>query len=295
MPAEALSPERRWDNERHFWPNRDASRFVTAGGIRWHLYQAGRGPTMLLVHGTGSSAHTWRDLLAAFAADHTVIAPDLPGHGYTASVNEQRYSLDGMSTALAALLGTLGLAPGYAIGHSAGAAIVSQMVLAGHIEPRRIVSINGAFLPFAGAASAIFSPLARMLAASTTLAGLIARRARDRAVIERMIAGTGSRLDREGVDLYARLVQDPRHVTAALEMMGRWSLGSFERDLSRLRVPLTLLVGDRDLAVPPSQARRLQSRLPCADLVVMPDLGHLAHEEAPQRVIDCLRTSLAGG
>ncbi len=53
-----------WERDRGSWPNSGASRFVTAAGIRWHVQQMGSGPALLLVHGTGASTHSWREVLA---------------------------------------------------------------------------------------------------------------------------------------------------------------------------------------------------------------------------------------
>ena len=283
-----------WDRDRWTWPNREASRFVTAGGLRWHVQQAGQGPVVLLIHGTGSSTHTWRDFLPDLARDHIVIAPDLPGHAFTAPPVAGGYSIQGMCASLQALLRALNVEPDYCIGHSAGAAILCHLALTGMASPRRIVSLNGAFLPFAGAASAIFSPVAKFLAGNRTLARLIARRAQGVASIERIIAGTGSRLDAEGLALYSRLVGDPRHVAAAFAMMGNWDLHSFERELGGLKTPLTLIVGEGDLAVPPSQGWQVQARVATAELRLVPGLGHLAHEEDPERILALARSTFAG-
>ena len=74
-----------WERDGRDWPNREASRFVEAGGLRWHVQQMGRGPVLLLLHGTGASTHSWRALLPLLAKSFTVVAPDLPGHGFTAT------------------------------------------------------------------------------------------------------------------------------------------------------------------------------------------------------------------
>ncbi|MFI5243279.1 MAG: alpha/beta fold hydrolase, partial [Gemmatimonadales bacterium] len=65
------------------WPNGHASRFIDAGGQRWHIQIMGRGPALLLVHGIGAATHTWHELAPRLSARFTVIAPDLPGHGFT--------------------------------------------------------------------------------------------------------------------------------------------------------------------------------------------------------------------
>jgi magnesium chelatase accessory protein len=134
--------------------------------------------------------------------------------------------------------------------------------------------------------------VAKLLAGSATLSRLIARRAQGVASVERIIAGTGSRLDALGLDLYSRLVGDPRHVAAAFAMMGNWDLHSFERELGSLTTPLTLIVGERDLAVPPAQGRQVQGRVANAELRLVPGLGHLAHEEAPETILPIVRSAL---
>jgi magnesium chelatase accessory protein len=271
------------------WPLREHSRVLTAGGLRWHVQCLGRGPAVLLVHGTGAASHTWRGLAPLLARHYTVVAPDLPAHGGTARpADDDQMTLPGMAVGLQALLGTLGVEPALAVGHSAGAAILARMCLDGAIAPRGLVSLNGALLELPGLPRAVFSPLARLLAASP-LPRLFAWRARDRSAVERLVASTGSQLDAAGVDLYARLVRDPAHVEGVLTMMARWDLAALEADLPALAVPLLLVVGLQDGTVPPSEGRRLRDRVPRAELVELPGLGHLAHEERPATVAQLLR------
>ena len=270
------------------WPLREHSRVVTAGGLRWHVQCLGRGPAVLLVHGTGAASHTWRGLAPLLASHYTVIAPDLPAHGGTARpVDDDRMTLPGMAGGLKALLGALEVEPALAVGHSAGAAILARMCLDGAIAPRGLVSLNGALLELPGLPRAVFSPLARLLAASP-LPRLFAWRARDRAAVERLVASTGSQLDAAGVDLYARLVRDPAHVEGVLTMMARWDLAALEAELPGIALPLLLVVGLQDGTVPPSEGRRVRDRVPGAQLVELPGLGHLAHEERPATVAQLL-------
>jgi len=160
------------------------------------------------------------------------------------------------------------------------------MALDGLIAPRGLASVNGAFLPFGGAAGVLFAPIAKLLGSNSVLPRLVARRAGDAAAVRRLIAGTGSTLDARGVDLYTRLVSCPSHVAAAFAMMGHWDLHSLERDLPRLAVPLTLIVGANDRSVPPDQAVRIQQRLAASTVHCLPRLGHLAHEEAPAKIAE---------
>ena len=102
------------------WPNRAASRFVTAGGLRWHVQVVGEGPVLLLLHGTAAGTHSWRDMMGPLAEHFTVVAPDLPGHAFTSAPPAAKLSLPGMAGAVAELLRVMNLSPVLAAGHSAG-------------------------------------------------------------------------------------------------------------------------------------------------------------------------------
>ncbi len=291
-PAPTDAPD--WSVDGKDWPGREASRFAKAGGLLWHVQDHGpasrarrRGerPVALLVHGTGAAGHSFRGLVPLLAGRFRVLVPDLPGHGFSAPLPAGRTSLPGMAEALAGLLARLGVAPVLAVGHSAGAAILARMALDGQLAPALLVALNGALLPLAGLAGLVFSPLARLAAASPLVARLFARHAaRDPAMVANLLRDTGSRLDPEGVELYRRLARRPGHVQGALAMMAGWDLAPLARDLPGLPVPLRLLVGRNDRTVPPATARRVKALLPAAELVYLPGLGHLAHEERPETV-----------
>jgi magnesium chelatase accessory protein len=193
-----------------------------------------------------------------------------------------------MSDSVASLLGALPFSPRYCVGHSAGAVVLCRMALDHRIEPRLIIAINGAFLPLGGAAGVLFSPLAKLLSKSAFLPRVVSRRAGNLESVARVLRGTGSKVDSQGLDLYARLVRNPQHVAGALAMMGGWDLRSFARDLPRLTVPLALMVGANDRTVPPSQAFEVQRLVPHAVVRTIAGLGHLAHEEQPASAADAI-------
>lgn len=278
-----------WESDGRGWPSRDASRFLVAGGLRWHVQVAGSGPVMLLVHGTGAATHSWARLLPPLAARFTVVAPDLPGHGFTDMPPPRRMSLTGMGDGLGALLAALDFRPTLVVGHSAGAAILCRMALDRVLAPDLIVGINGALLPFRGVAGNLFGPLARLAAGTSLLPRLFSWHARvDGHMVRRLIRDTGSRIGGVELEMYQRLAQRPGHVAAALAMMAHWDLEALRRDLPRLPIPLALLVGLRDRAVAPSEARRVRSILPSTRFVEFPRLGHVAHEEDPATVAEAI-------
>lgn len=270
------------------WPHATRSRLVEAAGLRWHVQAwprpPGAGQDVLLLHGTGASTHSWRDVAPRLAARMGVWAVDLPGHAFTAPAPTGLGSLPGMAIGIQDLLDVLGAAPAWIVGHSAGAAIAVQMALGNPRGLRGIVSLNGALVPLDGMHFAFFSPLARLLALHPLVPRAVAWHGTHSSLAARLLASTGSVLDDEGQALYQRLVSDPAHVQGALAMMARWDLHALEQRLPELSVPLHLVTGSRDRTVPPADAARVQARVRGASWTSLPGLGHLAHEERPAEV-----------
>lgn len=271
-----------WRVDGRDWPNREHSRFVPSGGLTWHVQEWGEGPSLLLLHGTGAATHSFRDLAPALAERFRVLMPDLPGHGFTGMPSDSGLSLAGMAGLCAALIPSTAFVPEIAIGHSAGAAILVEMALRGMIRPKAIIAINGALRPMRGAA--VFSPLAKLLFVNPLAPRLFAWRAGGRDATRRLLEGTGSTLDADGIALYERLFRKPGHVAATLGMMANWDLNRLQRDIPKLQVPLTLIAAAHDRAVPPQDAREIAARAPLARVVTLDYGGHLVHEEQPDRL-----------
>lgn len=270
---------------------RDAPRFpgpserLRAGGVDWRVMRRGeRGPEILLLHGAGASAHSWDEAAADLAEDHRVTAPDLPGHAFSSAGPPSRQGLPAMAAALAQLLATLEVSPRLIAGHSAGAAVALRLTLDGAAAPAAIFAVNGALAPFRGLAGVLFPPMAKALALNPfTPRAFAAAMGADPLAAGRLIRGTGSTAPRRSMAFYRRLFATPAHVDGALRMMAQWDLEPMLAELPSLPCPLILSVGGKDRAVPPDEAERLAARLPFARLERHADLGHLMHEEAPER------------
>jgi magnesium chelatase accessory protein len=277
-----------WATDGAHWPHRERSRFVEAGGLRWHVQHWPRpqAPVLLLLHGAGASTHSFAALAPLLATRFEVIAPDLPGHGYSGPAPAGAAGMAGMAAGVAALLQALQAAPELIVGHSAGAAVAVTLVLDALATPRAIAGINAALLPLRGLAGSFFSPAAKLLALNPLVPRFFAWRAADRFVLDRLLASTGSQVTEDSRRCYGRLIANPGHVAGTLAMMAQWDLPALAARLPRLAVPLHLLVGERDATIPPADAERVQALLPGSTRVVLPGLGHLAHEEEPRRVAE---------
>ena len=284
-----------WETHRHDWPHANLSRFVQASGVRWHLQQAGsQGPRVLMLHGTGASTHTWRDLLPTLGADFTVVCPDLPGHALSHIAPGWRPGLREMAGALDDLLRALNLQPQAVVGHSAGGAVAAQWVLGRQSQTPAgkpiLIGLNPAWLPIPGMASWMFPVAAKVLALNPLSALWIARHGKRPGVVKKLVDETGSRLDAQGVEYYARLIRQPAHVRGVLAMMAAWDMGALGRRMPELRGPVFMHLGGRDTTVPTSWSGRTYAAVAHARGITEPELGHLAHEEAPALVADHIRS-----
>lgn len=233
------------------------------------------------MHGTGAATHSWRDLAPLLARHFTVVAPDLPGHGFTEMPGRAGLSLPGMAGGLAALLRVLELTPAITVGHSAGAAVLARMILDRMIAPRALVSLNGALLPLFGLSGQIFAGLAKVMFAVPFVPRLFAAQAGSPETFARLLRGTGSTIDARGTEFYRRLAANQVHAGAALGMMANWDLQPLSRGLRLLPCPLLLVTGSNDRTVPPHEATRVRNMVPGARVLTQPGLGHLSHEEDP--------------
>ncbi|NBB25628.1 alpha/beta fold hydrolase [Porphyrobacter sp. SLTP] len=282
-----------WNREGLIWPHREASDFVSLGAKRWHVQRMGSGPPLLLLHGTGASVHSWRGLMPLLAQSHTVIAPDLPRHAFTTGHDAYAMSLPAMAGEIAGLMQALDIQPTAIIGHSAGAAIALQMALDhGYTGP--IIGLNSALRPFPGALAQIFPAVAKALFVNPLVprffAGSIDLVGGAKKFLWR---STHSHIDAEGLACYRTLLKHPAHAGGALAMMANWDLPGLRLRMGEVRNPVLLIHGANDPAIPLDWAKDAHSWLANARLDVLPGLGHLAHEEAPEKAAALIAAFLA--
>src|SRR4051794_33520932 len=110
-------------------------------GHRVRFHRAGEGPLLVLLHGIASTADTWAPVVDALAARHTVIAPDLLGHGASAKPRGD-YSLGAYASGVRDLVAALGFERGTVVGHSLGGGIAMQFAYQFPERIERLVLIS---------------------------------------------------------------------------------------------------------------------------------------------------------
>jgi len=272
------------------WPHRAASRRIACRPHLWHVQEMGAGPLVLLLHGAGGATHSWRHLMPLLVGFRAV-AVDLPGQGFTRMGSRRRCGVDAMAEDIAALCAAEGWVPAAVIGHSAGGAIALR--LAEVLPVPKVVGINAALGSFDGAAGWLFPLMARVLAATPMVPELFSRLSGTPERVAALLASTGSRVDAAGAAQYLALIRSPGHVDATLAMMAQWKLDGLLARFPAMTAQVLLITGARDPTVPPGVSERAAGRIPGAEWVNLPGLGHLAQEEAADVVAGVVLAFLA--
>ncbi len=242
---------------------------------------SGYGPPALLLHGFAGSSADWSMVTQMLTSEHTVIAPDLLGHGRSAAPPEpERYTMERCVADLLALLDALAIAQIDLLGYSMGGRIALHLAFAAPHRCRRLI--------LESASPGLADPAERAARAADdeALAARIERNGIERFVDEweRLpLFASQSRLPQAVRDAQRarRLHNTPRGLASALRGLGTGRQRSLWDDLHRLQLPTLLITGALDpkfCAVGAAMAERISN----AEHVIVLDAGHNLHLEQPQ-------------
>jgi pimeloyl-ACP methyl ester carboxylesterase len=256
---------------------------------------AGVGPGLLLIHGLGGSRRTWQHLISDLAQTHTVIAPDLPGHGES-DAPAGDYSLGAHACALRDLLLALGHRRVSIAGHSLGGGVALQaayqfpervdrlvLISSGGLGPEVSYLLRAATLPGAQLVVAALSRIPKVLTRRVlaTVPGAMA--GADVHLVAEMLHGLRGKRQRKAFICTARSVIDWRGQTV-----------SAARHTGLLRdVPVLVAWGAEDMTIPPRHHVALAERVPHAMMVEVAGAGHYPHETDSARLLPAMTTFLA--
>ena len=129
----------------------DPSRFTEIGGVRVHFRDQGKkdGPTIMLLHGTNVSLHTWEDWVSELSDEFRLVTLDLPGHGLSGRLPGDDYQPENILAFLKQFVEKLGLTRFSIVGNSWGGYIAWRYALAHAENIERLVLIDSSGYPYA--------------------------------------------------------------------------------------------------------------------------------------------------
>ena len=267
---------------------------VTVHGHRRAFVRMGSGPALLLLHGLGCDHTTWASVMESLARTHTVIAPDLLGHGASDKPRAD-YSLGGYANGMRDLLTVLGVDTATVVGHSFGGGVAMQFAYQFPERTERLVLVaSGGLGPeVSPAIRAITTPGFHQVMAVLAAPGL--RHVATTAM--RLLAGSGVRQARDLAEVAAIYdsFKDPRtraairHVTRAVVDWKGQIVTMADRAYLTEAMPMCVVWGSDDLVIPVAHASNASALAPTARIEIIPNAGHFPHKDHPERFAKIVR------
>jgi pimeloyl-ACP methyl ester carboxylesterase len=259
--------------------------------------EAGSGPVLLLIHGIGGTCESWEVVIDLLARHHTVIAPDLPGHGASAP-GAGDYSIGAFAAGLRDLLVALGHDRATLVGHSLGGGIAMQFAyqFPEIIERLVLVSSGGLGSEVSSVLRAAALPGANLFIAATAGPGRVAGSA-----VARGLAAVGLQPKADVAEVargYASLA-DPDHRAAFLATLrsvvgtGGQRVNAGDRLYLTEGVPVLVIWGARDPIIPVQHGEEARRAIPGSRLEIFDGVGHMPQVEEPGRFVAVLERFLA--
>jgi pimeloyl-ACP methyl ester carboxylesterase len=274
-------------------------RFIEVNGFKVHYRMAGSGkPLVVLLHGSFLSLRSWRLVFDELAKTTTVLAFDRPAFGYTSrplpsKASAVSYTPEAQSDLVIALMNKLGFSKAVLVGNSTGGtlALLTALRHPQHVEG---VVLAGAMIYSGYATSEVPAFMKPVMKAMTPLFSRLMKVLITR-LFDRNIRGFWHNKERLDDLVLAAFRSDL--------MIGDWSRAfwelflethhlQLENRLKTMSLPSLVITGEHDLTVKTGESVRLARELPCAELVVIPDCGHLPQEEQPEAFISAIRIFL---
>ncbi|WP_147261884.1 alpha/beta fold hydrolase [Pseudonocardia hierapolitana] len=264
-----------------------------SGQVRWNRLGPPDAPAVVLLHGTPFSSYVWRGVARALARRHRVYVWDMPGYGASEKFEGQDVSLAAEASVFVELLRMWELTDPIVIAHDSGGAIALGAHLLDGVRYRKLALVDAVSLPpwgsdfsalvgehadvFVRLPPAAHEALLREYVGSASSPGL------HPATLEALVAPWVA----DGQAAFYRQLAARRGDRSYTDAM--------QDRYPRISIPVSVIWGEDDTWVPVERGRELASRIPGAQLRVIPGAGHLVHEDQPAELTAALFEFLGEG
>lgn len=253
-------------------------------GIKINYYEAGQGRPIILLHGFGACAYTWRLLGPELAGERRVFTIDLKGHGFSDKPQDGKYAVRDQAEMVAAFIRDRNLKDAVLIGNSmgGGVALMTYFQMREESPPRikGLVLIDSAGYP---QKLPWFIHMARIPVLNTLGANLLSPRFVTGLVLRKCYYNKDKITD-EMIAAYAYYGSLPGAADAVRETAKQIIPPDMEAMIAQyktVRVPTLIIWGEEDKVVPLAVGRNFKRDIPDSELVILPRCGHLPQEEEP--------------
>jgi magnesium chelatase accessory protein len=278
------------------WPNRSFSCDIQAGDLSWHVQMAGTSPIhVLLLHGTGSSAHTWGELFTELSKKYTVIAPDLPGHGFTKNLGKKNLNLDALADKLSELREALNIEYfDHIIGHSAGATLALSYTLKNK-QAKTIVGLNPSLISLPSFYHNYVAPFLNPIVTSSFFTAVLTDLLPHTKMIDNLINSTNTKLTPEKRERYKALFKNADHLNGSMSFMAGADIPSLMDKCKSIQSKLTFILTEDDGWIPAHALRQVIHKHFNQAKTIEIQGGHMFHEANEKLALEFIEAALNEG
>lgn len=272
-----------------------ARKMQLRSGLTLFAFEAGPNdaPPLVLIHGLGDEADTWRHVIAPLADRHHVVALDLPGFGRS-DKPRRTYSLALLRDTVVELMDAVGLHEAGLVGHSLGAVIAQSVALEHPPRVRELVLVSGSLTSRAQKLSLPLLQMALPFLGERMYNSLRADPDAAYATLRPYYADFDALPEADRNFLYQRVNErvwsdGQRHAFLSILRQLVWRMPTqqkqLEARLAQLAVPTRAVWGEADAINSVESGRALTAVQPGATLTVLPGVGHNVQQEAPNELV----------
>ncbi len=263
-------------------------RFVSADGMQIYLQESGpsNGRVVLFIHGTGAWSEMWRSQLDLVGSlGYHGVAIDVPPFGFSDAAPPGAYTTADQARRIIGVLDALNATDVILVGHSFGSRATVEAAM---MQPQRVHA-----LILIDAALGLNAPQTKtplLLRPGILRTPFVAATVTNPLFTKKLLSSLISKKEAASPERVAML-QRPFHVDGATSKVSDWlavflasqppSLSTQETNYASLHMPVLLIWGATDTLTPLDQGRHLAQLLPQAQLVVIPEVGHIPYIEDP--------------
>ena len=256
--------------------------YAWAYDIRTSYYMAGQrhgGTPVVMLHGMSTSADSFREIMHELGERHWVIAPDIPGFGYSDSTSP--YTIPHLVEWLADLQWSLELPPMAILGHSFGGILATSFALAYPEEVGKLLLLAPAILT-----GGSYPELLKKVGIGLGLVDVGSAVSQSKLMVKRQIKVPFYDAEKFDDHLWDRRLKDYELARASAAVLKATAFYDIRASLDKIGHPTCLVWGENDSVVPNSDAEALAEVMPDTVIHKLPECGHLPMLEQQDRFLE---------
>jgi len=272
----------------------EASAFVTIDGMDVHYRDEGNpkdSTPIVLIHGTGSSLHTFDTWTQELISEYRVIRMDLPAYGLTGPFLNRTYTITNYVDFINAFLSKLNIKQCILAGNSLGGNIAWNYTLKHPTSVDKLILIDASGYPSTAQSIPIAFKLAKIPLVKN-LFKFITPRALAKSSIENVYYDK-SKVNNELIDRYFELTLSEGNRQAFVDKLASSQITYDYKNIKLIKQKTLILWGAQDQLIPTTHAQQFHEDLLNDTLVIMQKVGHVPMEESPFQSVKIVKDFLS--